>query len=76
MNTEVSTYSAIRMATGKAVHIRNGGSSITACGAFIANTRQYKTEEKVITCKKCAHALTNYGSFIEALQQGFTTEVK
>lgn len=74
-NIETTTYFAIRMATGTKVHLKASNSSQTECSTWIGNTRQYKTNETVITCKKCwkqANAMRSRSEFIASL--GFTNE--
>lgn len=65
-----STYIARRMAYGGKTHLASEGSSVTACGAWSGNTRQYATEDKTITCSKCAKSLAQ-NWMQEAREQGF-----
>jgi hypothetical protein len=77
METTISTYYAIRMATGTKVHLRKSGSSQTECATWTGNTRQYPTDEKVITCTKCWRAANRTHNGIDAMvAQGFTKEAK
>ena len=77
METNTDTYFAIRMATGNKVHLRKDGSSQTECSTWVGYTRQYKTDENVITCTKCWRAANRTYAGIDAMvAQGFTKEVK
>lgn len=73
--TPENTYFAIRMATGNKVHLRKDGSSQTECATWVGYTRQYKTDETVITCTKCWRAVNRTYAGIDAMTaQGFTKE--
>ena len=73
METNTDTYFVIRMATGNKVHLRKDGSSQTECATWTGYTRQYKTEETVITCSKCWRAVNRTYAGMDAMaEQGFT----
>jgi hypothetical protein len=77
METNTNTYQAIRMATGNKVHLRRDGSSQTECAIWIGYTRQFKTNETVITCSKCWRTVNYTKAVIEEVSaQGFTKETK
>ena len=77
METTTTTYYATRMATGTKVHLKKSGSSQTECATWTGNTRQYATDEKVITCTKCWRAANRTYAGIDAMAaQGFIKEVK
>ncbi len=77
METHTDTYYAIRMATGNKVHLRKDESSQTECATWTGYTRQFKTDETVITCSKCWRAVNRTYTGIDAMAaQGFTKEVK
>ena len=71
----IKTYFAIRMATGSKVHLREDGSSQTLCSTWVGYSRQYKTDESVVTCTKCwraANARIDRAADVASL--GFTNE--
>lgn len=73
METNTDTYFVIRMATGNKVHLRKDGSSQTECATWTGYTRQFKTEETVITCTKCWRAVNRTHAGIDAMaEQGLT----
>ena len=73
METNTDTYFVIRMATGNKVHLRKDGSSQTECATWTGYTRQFKTQEKVITCTKCWRAVNRTYAGIDAMaEQGLT----
>lgn len=67
MNTEERTYTAIRMANGKMTHLRTTTASVTYCGRWTGNTRQYQSDDKIVTCKACGRYLNE-----QEMAQGFT----
>jgi hypothetical protein len=77
METNTDIYFVIRMATGNKAHLRKDGSSQTECATWTGYTRQFKTEETVITCTKCWRAVNRTYAGIDAMAaQGFTKEIK
>jgi hypothetical protein len=75
--TPLDTFFAVRMANGTKVHLKYSGSSQTECSVWVHNSRQYKTEETVVTCSKCwkkANLMKDRAEKIAAL--GFTNEKK
>lgn len=77
MEINTQTHFAIRMATGAKVHLKESGASATLCSTWTGNTRQYRTDDTVVTCTKCwrrVMAMTDRAEQVAAL--GFTNQEK